>query len=68
MLVRPIHAFNSTLPGVPGGVILSPADVLRDDNPHVKARPELFEEVRVTFHGTVGIEEATSRPGEKRAR
>lgn len=70
MLVRPKEAFTSTLPEIPTGVILSPSDTLRDDNPHVKARPEMFVEVTETFRGAdgTGVEAATARPGEKRAR
>lgn len=68
-LVRPIHPFVSTLPDLTMGITLTPADVLRDDNPHVKARPDMFVEVRETFHGrSGGVEDATARPGEKRTR
>jgi hypothetical protein len=69
MLVRPREAFNSTLPAIPGGVVLSPSDILRDDNPHVKANPTMFVEVTETFRGEGGLAdviEATARPGEKR--
>lgn len=70
MLVRPVEAFVSTLPELPQGVLLGPADILRDDNPHVKANPDKFVEVRETFRGVQGlaVEEATARPGERRAR
>jgi len=66
MYVRPKTAFNSTLKDLVNGVILTPADVLRDNNPHVKARPDMFEPIRATVGDD--IEEATSRPGEKRNR
>jgi hypothetical protein len=70
MLVRPKEAFMSTLPDIPNGVTLTPSDTLRDDNPHVKARPDMFEEVTETFRGAwgTGVEAATARPGEKRSR
>lgn len=70
MLVRPTQVFVSTLPDVPQGVVLSPSDVLRDTNPHVKARPDMFVEVTETFRGRdgTGVEAATARPGEKRNR
>lgn len=67
-LVRPKSAFNSTLKDNPNGVVLTPGDILRDDNPHVRARPDAFEPVRATFGAPDGVEEATSRPGEKRNR
>ena len=66
-LVRPKSSFNSTLKDNPNGVVLSTSDILRDDNPHVKARPDAFEPVRATFGEPAGVEEATKRPGEKRA-
>ena len=67
---RPISVFNSILKEVPGGIILTPSDTLSDTNPHVKAHPEMFEDVAVTFRGVHGtdVEEATARPGEKRNR
>lgn len=72
MLVRPTSTFNSTLKEVPNGVVLSPSDILRDDNPHVKARPDHFEEITPSFHGRNGltseVEQATAKPGEKRNR
>ena len=68
MLLRPKQTFNSTLADDPRGVVLGPADILHDNNPHVKARPDMFEEVRATFGVADGVEEATARPGKKRAR
>lgn len=69
MLVRPIEPFNSVLPEVPDGIILTPNDVLRDDNPHVKSHPDMFTEVAESFRGTRGlVEEATAKPGQKRNR
>lgn len=67
-LVRPISTFNSTLKDHPNGVVLATSDILRDDNPHVKARPDMFEPVRVTFGESDGVEEATAKPGQKRNR
>ena len=67
-LVRPIQSFVSTLDDLPQGVVLGPSDVLRDDNPHVKARPDMFVEVRETFQGRTGVEQATATPGQKRTR
>ena len=67
MLVRPTTSFVSTAIG--RDIILGPADVLADDDPHVKAYPEMFTPVRVTVRGgTTHVEEATARPGEKRNR
>lgn len=69
MLVRPKEAFNSTLKDNLNGVVLTPSDILRDDNPHVRARPDMFEEVRETVDRRADdVEEATSRPGQKRNR
>ena len=70
MLVRPKEAFTSTLAEIPHGVVLGPGDTLRDDNPHVRARPEMFTPVTETFRGAdgTGVEAATARPGEKRNR
>lgn len=71
-LVRPKEPFNSVLKEIPGGVVLSTNDILRDDNPHVTAHPDMFVEVVETFRGAAGladgVEEATKRPGEKRNR
>lgn len=68
-LVRPVQAFNSVIDGGhPNGIILGPSDILRDDNPHVLAHPELFEPVRTTYGADLDQPEtATARPGEKRA-
>lgn len=68
MLVRPKQAFNSTTKDNTNGVVLAPSDILRDDNPHVKARPDMFEEVRETIDRRDDVEEATARPGQKRNR
>lgn len=69
MLMRPKESFNSTLKDCPGGVVLTTADILRDDNAHVKARPGMFEPVRATFGDTGdGIEDMTSSPGQRRNR
>ncbi len=67
-LVRPKASFNSTLKDDRNGVVLSPSDILRDDNPHVRARPDAFEPVQATFGEPDGVEEATARPGQKRSR
>lgn len=69
MLVRAKSAFYSTATDA-GGVLISPADTLREDNPHVKAYPDLFEPVTDTIDrgGAGGVEQATARPGDKRNR
>lgn len=67
MLVRPTTSFLSTLPELPGGIVLGPLDILQDTNPHVRARPEMFEEVRTTIDDPADTEVATARPGEKRS-
>ena len=63
----PREPFVSTLPGHPP-VTLGPSDRLRDDNPHVLARPDFFVDVEPNFRGIYGneVEEATARPGELR--
>lgn len=67
MLVRPTSSFVSTACG--RDIILGPADVLEDDDPHVKAYPGNFTPLRVTVRGgSTHIEEATARPGERRNR
>lgn len=67
MLVRPTSAFVSTACG--HDVVLGPADVLEDNDPHVRAYPDMFTPVRATVRGgSTNIEEATSRPGERRQR
>ena len=69
MLVRPIHTFNSVTEENPDGVVLSPSDILRDTNPHVKLRPDLFEEVVATVRDAFDdTEDATARPGGRRNR
>ncbi len=60
MLMRPKDTFVSIVDGQEA--ILTRADLLDSQNPHVKARPDLFEEARATF----GIEQATANPGEGR--
>jgi hypothetical protein len=67
---KPKTAFVSTLADLTDGVVLSPQDTLRDDNPHVLARPDMFEEADATFRGRYGneMEEATARPGDRRNR
>jgi hypothetical protein len=63
MLVRPIQAFASSI----NGTVISPADVLRDTNAHVKAQPDMFEPVTPTRFGDgTDVEEASARPGERR--
>lgn len=64
-LVRPRASFISTVGG--RDVVLGPADILRDTNAHVLARPDMFEEVRATFPPGDTTESATARPGEKSA-
>jgi hypothetical protein len=66
MLVRPVSVFNSSIRQGDNGTVLTPSDVLSDQNPHVKAHPELFEPVRETIPPYCEIEEATANPGEKR--
>lgn len=68
MFVRPIYAFSSRLAGMSADVVLGPQDILRDDNPHVVAHPELFIEVRETVGVPSGVESMSARPGEKRNR
>lgn len=67
MLVRPKSAFISTA-GDPNGYTLERTDILRDDNIHVKAYPDMFEPVAVTLEddGFTRAEQATAAPGEKR--
>ena len=68
MLVRPITTFDSSIPGFERGVVLSPSDIMHDTNPHVRARPELFEEVVATtrHESDPDFEQATANPGERR--
>ena len=69
MLVRAKEAFYSTV-GNPAGTLITPADVLRDDNAHVKAYPDRFAPIEDDgrANDVTGVETATARPGEKRAR
>jgi hypothetical protein len=67
-LVRPTTTFNSVIEDCPNGVILTTGDILSDSNPHVRARPDMFEPVRATVGAPDGVEEATARPGVKRSR
>jgi hypothetical protein len=61
-LVRPRSPFVSTALGY--DVVLSRADILEDDHPHVTAHPDCFEPVRATI--TSPVEQATAAPGERR--
>lgn len=70
MFVRPKQGFVSSLPGFPD-VVIEMKDILTDTNPHVRARPDMFEPIRATIGDGPGgtfVEEATARPGERRAR
>jgi hypothetical protein len=62
VLVRPKQAFVSTANG--RDLVLGPADVLDEENIHVRAHPELFERVTPTNYD--GVEQATAGPGERR--
>lgn len=71
-LVRPIQAFYSDACSE-HGTTLSPTDILEDTDPHVKARPFMFEPVVPTVRGTITnvegaevVEQATAAPGESR--
>lgn len=58
MYVRPKQPFVST--ALDNDIVLSPADILEDTHPCVRANPELFEPLRPT------VEQATANPGERR--
>jgi hypothetical protein len=70
--VRPIHAFGSDACSE-HPIVLSPSDILDDSDPHVRARPSLFEPVVATVRGVVTntagaelVEQATNAPGRGR--
>lgn len=66
MLVRPKGPVESLALGYP--IILTPADVLDDRHPHVKAQPGSFEPIRETIPLPGKVETATADPGVKRGR
>ena len=65
-LVRPIQAFISN--ALDGSVVLGPADILDDDDVHVRTHPTMFIPLAVTVRGAVtAVEQASAAPGEKRS-
>jgi hypothetical protein len=59
--VRALRA--KTTIAFPGGRFIYEGDILRSDDPAVKAQPDLFESI----DDVLGIEQATKAPGQKRA-
>ena len=66
-----VYAVASTVTANPAGgtIRLREGDVWAENDPLVKARPDLFSTTPVSVHRTVPfVEQATAAPGEKRRR
>lgn len=61
---RPVSSVWVDLDGV--STLLAVDEIYADDHPFVRARPELFTDVKVIGAERSSVEQATAAPGEQR--